>query len=98
EGARMSRYGVAVLREFSASHYLIGGDWGRENEPHAHDYRLEASFAGDALDRHGYLLDIAVVEKHLDALVDRYRGRMLNDVPELEGKNPSLERFARLLA
>jgi 6-pyruvoyltetrahydropterin/6-carboxytetrahydropterin synthase len=96
--ARMSRYTVCVLRELRASHFLIGGDWGRENEPHAHDYRLEASFAGDALDQHGYLLDISVVEQHLDRLVERYQGRMLNDLPELEGKNPSLERFARLLA
>ena len=94
----MSRYTVAVLRELTASHFLIGGDWGRENEPHAHDYRVEASFSGDALDRHGYLVDISVVEQHLDKIVERYRGRMLNDLPELEGRNPSLERFARLLA
>src|SRR4051812_31147513 len=94
----MSRYTVGVLRELTASHFLIGGDWGRENDPHSHDYRLEASFAGDALDQHGYLLDIPVVGQPLDRLVERYRGAMLNELPELEGKNPSLERFARLLA
>jgi 6-pyruvoyltetrahydropterin/6-carboxytetrahydropterin synthase len=94
----MSRFTVGVLREFIASHFLVGGDWGRENELHAHHYRLEAIFAGDELDRYGYLLDIAVVKEHLDALVGRIRDRSLNDLPELAGKNPGLEPFARLLA
>jgi 6-pyruvoyltetrahydropterin/6-carboxytetrahydropterin synthase len=94
----VSQYSVGVLRDFTASHFLIGGDWGRENEPHAHPYRLEAIFAGDALDRHGYLLDIAVVKEHLDRLVARFADKMLNDLPEIAGRNPSLELFARVLA
>jgi 6-pyruvoyltetrahydropterin/6-carboxytetrahydropterin synthase len=94
----MSRFTVGVVREFIASHFLIGGDWGAENHPHSHHYRLEAIFAGDELDRHGYLLDIAVVKEHLDALVARYRGKTLNDLPELAGCNPGLEPFARVLA
>jgi 6-pyruvoyltetrahydropterin/6-carboxytetrahydropterin synthase len=94
----MSRYTVGVIRDFIASHFLFGGDWGPENQPHAHHYRMEVIFAGDALDRHGYLLDIAVVKDHLDALVARFRDKMLNDVPELAGQNPGLEPFARVLA
>jgi 6-pyruvoyltetrahydropterin/6-carboxytetrahydropterin synthase len=94
----MSQYTVGVIRDFIASHFLIGGDWGRENEPHAHHYRMEAIFAGDTLDRHAYLLDIAVVKEHLDRLVERYRDRSLNALAEVEGRNPSLELFARLLA
>jgi len=94
----MSRYTVGVIRDFIASHFLFGGDWGRENQPHAHHYRLETIFAGDALDRHGYLLDIAVVKEHLDAVVARFRDRMLNNLPELGGGNPGLEPFARVLA
>jgi 6-pyruvoyltetrahydropterin/6-carboxytetrahydropterin synthase len=94
----MSRYTVGVIRDFIASHFLFGGDWGRENQPHAHHYRMETIFAGDALDRHGYLLDIAVVKEHLDAVMERFRDRMLNDLPELGGGNPGLEPFARVLA
>jgi 6-pyruvoyltetrahydropterin/6-carboxytetrahydropterin synthase len=92
------RYTVGVIRDFIASHFLIGGDWGRENQPHAHHYRMEAIFAGDELDRHGYLLDIAIVKEHLDRLVERFRDRTLNDLPELENRNPGLEPFARVLA
>ena len=42
----MGRYSVGVLRDFIASHFLVGGDWGRENQPHAHQYRLEVVFTG----------------------------------------------------
>ena len=30
-----------LRRDFSARHYLIGGDWGAENIEHAHRYRME---------------------------------------------------------
>jgi len=89
---------VGILRDFVAQHFLIGGDWGRENQPHSHHYRLEAIFEGDRLDRHGYLLDIAEVEPRLDGIVERYRDRMLNELPEMAGLNPSLERFANAIA
>jgi 6-pyruvoyltetrahydropterin/6-carboxytetrahydropterin synthase len=94
----MARYTVCVIRDFVAQHFLIGGDWGRENQLHSHHYKLEAIFAGDELDQHQYLLDIADVTQQLEALVDRYRDKTLNPLPEFEGRNPSLELFARLLA
>jgi 6-pyruvoyltetrahydropterin/6-carboxytetrahydropterin synthase len=91
-------YTVGLLRQLVAQHRLIGGDWGRENERHSHHYRLEAILEGDQLDRHGYLIDISQVEPRLDALVERYRDQMLNDLPEFAGQNPALERFAAILA
>lgn len=94
----MPSYSVGVIRDFVAQHYLIGGDWGRENQHHSHHYRLEAIFEGERLDRHGYLLDIAVVKQHLEALVEHYRDKTLNDLPELAGQNPGLEPFARTFA
>jgi 6-pyruvoyltetrahydropterin/6-carboxytetrahydropterin synthase len=91
-------YTVGLLRAFVAEHRLVGGDWGKENERHSHPYRVEVVFEGDALDEHGYLIDISVVEPRLDALCDRYRGKMLNDLPEFAGKNTGIERFASILA
>lgn len=93
-----STYSIGLLRDFVAQHYLVGGDWGRENARHSHHYRLEVVLEGDALDRHGYLTDISVVEPRLDALVARYRDEMLNDLPEFSAANPALERFAAILA
>jgi 6-pyruvoyltetrahydropterin/6-carboxytetrahydropterin synthase len=94
----MPKYTVGVIRDFVAQHFLFGGDWGRENQLHSHHYRMEAIFEGDRLDRHGYLLDIAAVKGHLDAVVDRFRDHTLNELPELAGQNPGLEPFARVLA
>ena len=91
-------YTLAVRRDFIARHCLIGGDWGPENEPNSHHYLLELQLSGHELDRHGYLCDIVEVEKHLDEIVTYYREAMLNDLPEFEGLNPSIEHFARILA
>jgi 6-pyruvoyltetrahydropterin/6-carboxytetrahydropterin synthase len=92
-----SYYVVAVQRNFVAQHFLIGGDWGAENERHSHHYKVEVQLDGRELDQHGYLTDIVAVEAALGALVDRYRDRTLNELPEFEGLNPSIEHFARIL-
>ena len=90
-------YSVAVKRDFIAQHFLIGGDWGPENERHSHHYALEVRLEGETLDKHGYLVDIVDIESHLETLVAYYRDKTLNDLPEFEGLNPSIERFSRLL-
>ncbi len=90
-------YTVAVKREFIARHFLIGGDWGDENQPHAHHYAVEVQLEGSRLDEHGYLTDICDIESALDNRVAYYRDKMLNELPEFEGLNPSIEHFARIL-
>jgi 6-pyruvoyltetrahydropterin/6-carboxytetrahydropterin synthase len=90
-------YALSVRRDFPAEHFLIGGDWGAENTPHSHAYRLEVELEGDRLDQHGYLLDIVDLEARLEAIVARYSGRSLNGLPEFAGLNPSLEHFARIV-
>lgn len=90
-------YTVAVKRDFVAQHYLIGGDWGAENQLHSHHYQVELQLHGATLDRHGYLVDIVDIERHLDELVSSYRDQTLNDRPEFAGLNPSIEHFARTL-
>jgi 6-pyruvoyltetrahydropterin/6-carboxytetrahydropterin synthase len=89
-------YTVAVRRDFVAQHFLVGGDWGPENDRHSHHYRVEVQLLGDRLDEHGYLVDIVDIEANLEALVVRYRDRTLNELPEFAGLNPSIEHFARI--
>ena len=91
-------YTLGVKRDFIARHYLIGGDWGAENFPNSHHYVLELQLTGRELDKHGYLVDILDVEKHLDEIVNYYKEQMLNDKPEFSELNPSIEHFARILA
>ncbi|MEA2232280.1 MAG: 6-pyruvoyltetrahydropterin/6-carboxytetrahydropterin synthase [Solirubrobacteraceae bacterium] len=92
------RYSVTVKRQLIAQHFLVGGDWGRENERNSHRYEIQARYEGSSLDRHGFLVDIDAINGMLDGLVDRYRDRTLNELPEFDGLNPSVEHFARILS
>jgi 6-pyruvoyltetrahydropterin/6-carboxytetrahydropterin synthase len=91
-------YTLAILKSFSAQHYLLGGDWGAENELHSHEYRIEVRLIGEQLNEHGYLVDIVQFDSVLESLVEHYRGETLNSQVEFEDLNPSIENFARILA
>ncbi len=89
-------YTLAVQRDFIASHYLVGGDWGLENQLHAHHYRVEVLLEAPELDRHGYIVDIVDLETNLEGLVDYYKDQTLNNLPEFKDLNPSIEHFCRI--
>jgi len=89
---------LAVRKDFIARHFLIGGDWGKENEPNSHHFLLELRLFGERLDQHGYLCDIVDVERHINDVIAYYTEQMLNEKPEFEGLNPSIENFSRILA
>jgi 6-pyruvoyltetrahydropterin/6-carboxytetrahydropterin synthase len=89
-------YTLCVERDFVAQHFLIGGDWGAENEWHSHHYRMALELSGRTLDQHGYLVDIVEVERLFGEMVLRYKDKTLNDLPEFAGLNPSIEHFCRL--
>ncbi|MFB6173299.1 MAG: 6-pyruvoyl tetrahydropterin synthase family protein [Halobacteriales archaeon] len=89
-------YELTVTREFIAQHFLTVLDPGPEGEVHSHHFTVELRFGGDDLGAYGYLVDIDTVEAVLDDLEARYRDALLNDLPEFEGLNPSVEHFARL--
>ena len=89
-------YTVTVEREFVAQHFLTVPDPGPEGDLHSHRYTATVQLAGPELNEYGYLVDIDDVDAALDATVARYRDATLNDLPEFDGLNPSLEHFARL--
>jgi len=91
-------YELMVRRDFVAQHYLTVPNSGAENEWHSHHFSVEVELSGSSLNENGYLVDITEVEAALDALVGRYRDATLNDLPEFEGLNPSIEHFARIFA
>ena len=89
-------YELTVTRSFIAQHYLTVPDPGPEGDVHSHHFTVELRFSGPSLGEYGYLVDIDAVDAILDDLEDRYRDELLNDLPEFEGRNPSIEHFARL--
>lgn len=90
-------YTVSVSTSFSSIHALKGGDFGPENHPNRHLYRVEVRCIGSSLDQYGFLLDINTVKKALQILEKRYSDAFLNELPEFDSLNPSLEVFARVI-
>jgi 6-pyruvoyltetrahydropterin/6-carboxytetrahydropterin synthase len=89
-------YRLTVRREFIAQHILTVPDpEPPEDEVHSHAFTVEVEFAAPELGPYGYLVDINAVEVALDDLEARYRDTTLNELPEFEELNPSVERFAR---
>ena len=90
-------YTTAVKRDFVAQHYLIGGEWGAENEKHSHHYQVEVQLMGEGLDQHGYLVDIVDITRVLDELIAQLRDKTLNDLADFADLNPSIEHLARII-
>lgn len=89
-------YKLAVKKDFVAQHFLIGGDFGEENDWHSHHYTVEVTLSGSELNEYGYLVDITEIENILSTLIKLYGDSTLNELPEFDGLNPSLEHFARI--
>jgi 6-pyruvoyltetrahydropterin/6-carboxytetrahydropterin synthase len=89
-------YRLSVSRDFIAQHFLTVPDPGPEGEIHSHRYTVEVRLAAPELNEYGYVVDIDAVDAALDDLESRYCDALLNDLPEFEGLNPSVEHFARL--
>ena len=89
-------YALGLRRSFVAQHFLVGEDWGPENDLDSHSYKVEIRLEGQVLNEHGYLVDIVKLEDHLNSLIKRYRDLTLNDLAEFAGLNPSIENFARI--
>lgn len=91
-------YELMVRRDFIAQHFLTVPDCGPENEWHSHHFDVEVTLKGESLNENGYLVDITEVESVIDRLVDRFEDTTLNEHDEFEGRNPSVEHFARIFA
>jgi 6-pyruvoyltetrahydropterin/6-carboxytetrahydropterin synthase len=89
-------YKLAVKKDFISQHFLVGGDWGPENQKHSHHYQLEVQLSGKDLDSHGFVVDIVKVNDHLEKLISSYKDKTLNDLPGFKSINPSIENLARV--
>ena len=90
-------YTVTVVRPLIAQHFLTVPNPGPEGDLHSHHFRVEVELAGEELNEYDYLVDIDEVDAALDAVERRYADETLNDLPEFDGYNPSVERFARVV-
>ena len=90
-------YEVTVSGQFTASHQLRTADGGLE-PLHAHAWQVRITYAGDAVDNRGLLVDFTLVRGWLARLLNSFDQRTLNEVPAFASRNPSAENVAAFLA
>lgn len=91
-------YSVTVRRGIIAQHFLTVPNPGPEGKLHSHEFGIEVTFEGPDLGEYGYLVNIDAVKSALDTIEQRYADATLNDLPEFEDRNPSVEHFSRIIA
>jgi 6-pyruvoyltetrahydropterin/6-carboxytetrahydropterin synthase len=85
---------VSVEETFAAGHALRNYKGKCENV-HGHNYRVQVTFRGPALDSIGLLVDFVAVKKLMQTVVDRLDHRFLNDLAPFDVLNPSAENMAK---
>jgi 6-pyruvoyltetrahydropterin/6-carboxytetrahydropterin synthase len=93
---RGAMYRAGIRDTFRAIHSLEG-DFGDENQPHAHTYVVEWICATDGLDSNGFSVDIALMETALRNELESIEGKNVNSLPFFEARQSSVENLARFL-
>jgi 6-pyruvoyltetrahydropterin/6-carboxytetrahydropterin synthase len=86
--------GISIT--FHASHSLKG-NFGPACDVHPHDYRLDVTVRGSSLTDEGILIDIVQLEGAVRGLVDRWDGKCLDELTELQDINTTVEALARFV-
>ncbi|MBI3793946.1 MAG: 6-carboxytetrahydropterin synthase QueD [Nitrospinae bacterium] len=89
----MGNYEVGTKITFSSAHRLVGHD-GPCKDIHGHNWTVEAVFSSEKLDRLGMVVDFNDVKKEMNRLAAMLDHKLLNDVPQLAGVNPTAENLA----
>jgi 6-pyruvoyltetrahydropterin/6-carboxytetrahydropterin synthase len=87
-------FSVTLRRKLAAQHFIPFLE-GPEKEVHVHRYKVEATVMGDHLDKGGFLVNVDLVARSLEKALERFEGRVLNDMPEFKGAAPTMENIAR---
>jgi len=89
-------YSIKVEAGFSAAHNLKGYR-GKCEELHGHNWKVEAAFSSDRLDKIGMVLDFKYLKTELNKVLDKLDHKYLNDIPYFKKVNPTSENIARYI-
>lgn len=89
-------YEVTIRKSFSAAHILkdIGG---KCEDLHGHNFIVEVTVKGDALNEEDILIDFRVLKQRTDEILEQLDHKYLNEIEVFKGMNPSSERIARYI-
>ena len=87
-------YEITLKGGFSSCHNLY--DYKGIFEPlHGHNFKVEVDLRRTELDSIGVVADFVEIKKELSAVLQKIDMAYLNQLPELSGKNTSVENVAR---
>ncbi|MCB5278067.1 MAG: 6-carboxytetrahydropterin synthase QueD [Candidatus Cloacimonetes bacterium] len=89
-------YLLNVTDSFSAAHRLCGYK-GACSNLHGHNWKVRVGIACEDLDDIGMALDYGIIKGILKDILDMFDHEYLNDLPFLNGSNPTSETLARLI-
>jgi 6-pyruvoyltetrahydropterin/6-carboxytetrahydropterin synthase len=87
---------VTVEEKFAAGHALRNYHGKCENV-HGHNYRVQVTLEGEALDETGLLVDFVELKKVLNRIIERMDHQFLNEIAPFDALNPSAENMARYI-
>ena len=87
-------YEITLKGGFSSCHNLYD-DKGIFEPLHGHNFKVEVDLRRQELDSIGVVADFVEIKKELNAVLQKVDMTYLNQLPELAGKNTSVENVAR---
>ncbi|HCX60788.1 MAG TPA: 6-carboxytetrahydropterin synthase QueD [Candidatus Cloacimonas sp.] len=89
-------YLLNVSDHFSAAHRLCGYQ-GACSNLHGHNWKVRVGIECSTLDEIGMALDYSIIKNILKSILDLFDHEYLNDLPLLQGQNPTSENLARII-
>lgn len=89
-------YLLNVSDHFSAAHRLCGYQ-GACSNLHGHNWKVRVGIEYSKLDEIGMALDYSIIKSILKSILDLFDHEYLNDLPLLQGQNPTSENLARII-
>lgn len=87
---------LKVESSFSAAHHLLNYDGECENQ-HGHNWKVEAYFRGNKLDKSNLLIDFKILKKELNLILDMLDHKDINTLPEFKNVSPSSEIISKFI-
>jgi 6-pyruvoyltetrahydropterin/6-carboxytetrahydropterin synthase len=89
-------YEIFKERFFSASHQLRGYK-GKCERLHGHNWRVRVHLCATQLDEIGMVMDFHKLDEILNAAIEPFDHRHLNDIEPFDTINPSSENLAKVI-
>jgi len=87
---------VKVIDEFSSAHNLRGYRGKCENI-HGHNWKVEAEFSKEDLDKIGMVKDFRDIKKYLAKILEKLDHKHINNLPYFKKHNPTSENIAKYI-